>query len=157
MVLDVYNGLTEINSSMSSSSEAETSSNHSQTRTDNVDPHNTERPSIHGFQTPTENACQEFNMNEDTVIYNKPEIFINFLNSDRRLGEILEILLNSFTMFIPKKENTEEPANLRPISIACNLTRQFHKLICNRVNKLISVNLNLAFKSSMEKQQELIY
>lgn len=51
-----------------------------------------------------------------------------------------EILLNSYTQFIPKKENTEEPVNLRPISIAPNLTRQFHKIIWNRLSNLITLS-----------------
>lgn len=49
-----------------------------------------------------------------------------------------DVLLNSFTIFIPKKACTIEPSNLRTISIASNLTRQFHKLLTSRINSLVT-------------------
>lgn len=52
---------------------------------------------------------------------------------------IPEILLNSFTIFIPKKENTNKPSDLRPLSISSNLMRLSHKVLVKR----ISVFLNL--------------
>lgn len=92
MVWDIFNNLTELStstSSSSSSSEADVtivSNNYSLAQTgNNVDPHNLESPSIRNFQTADDDG-QEFNMYEDTIIYNSPEIFINSLNSDRQLG-----------------------------------------------------------------------
>lgn len=66
----------------------------------------------------------------------KSKIFSLFM----LLHWIPEVMLDSFTLFIPKKENTDDPVNLRPISIASNLTRQFHKIICNRLSNLISLS-----------------
>lgn len=53
-----------------------------------------------------------------------------------------DILLNSYTIFIPKKKDTSEPANLRPISISLNLTRQFHEILCNRLTGKIKLSPN---------------
>lgn len=47
---------------------------------------------------------------------------------------IPDILLNSITIFIPKKHSTNSPANPRPLYIAANLTRLFHKVIVNRIS-----------------------
>lgn len=54
------------------------------------------------------------------------------------MHRIADILINSKTIFIPKKNNTVNPAHLRPISIASNLTRQFHKLLVNRINAIVN-------------------
>lgn len=64
----------------------------------------------------------------------KAKLFSLFL----MLHWVPAILINSLTMFIPKKENTESPAHLRPISIASNLSRQFHKLLVSRINSTIT-------------------
>lgn len=50
---------------------------------------------------------------------------------------IPDISINSQTIFIPKKNNTVNPAHLRPISISSNLTRQFHKILVNRINAIV--------------------
>lgn len=56
------------------------------------------------------------------------------------LSWVPDSILNSYTIFIPKKVDTSEPANLRPILIASNLLRQFHKILVNRITT--SANLS---------------
>lgn len=51
---------------------------------------------------------------------------------------IPDILLDSFTIFIPKKNNVKNPASLRPLSISSNLTRLFHKVLVNRLSPLFN-------------------
>lgn len=48
------------------------------------------------------------------------------------LGWCPDVLMNSYTIFIPKKKDTNSPAKLRPISIASILLRQFHKILVKK-------------------------
>lgn len=43
------------------------------------------------------------------------------------------ILLDSRTIFIPKKNDVTSPAHLRPISISSILLRQFHKVLVKMI------------------------
>lgn len=49
------------------------------------------------------------------------------------LSWVPDSILNSYTIFIPKKVDTSKPPQLRPISIASNLLRQFHKILVKRI------------------------
>lgn len=51
---------------------------------------------------------------------------------------IPDILLHSITIFIPKKNKTNIPASLRPLSISSNLTRLFHKALVSRTCPLFT-------------------
>lgn len=80
----------------------------------------------------------------------KAKLFSIFL----MLHWVPEILINSRTIFIPKKEKTVSPAQLRPISIASNLSRQFHILLVNRINSKITLtDFNMASKRWMVWQE----
>lgn len=54
------------------------------------------------------------------------------------LGQVLPFILDSKTIFIPKKECSHSPADLRPISISSVLCRQFHKVLATRLSSIIS-------------------
>lgn len=56
------------------------------------------------------------------------------------LSWVPDSILNSYTIFIPNKVDTSEPWNLRLISIASNLLRQFHKILVKRITP--SANLS---------------
>lgn len=58
-------------------------------------------------------------------------------------------ILDSRTIFLPKKPNSNIPAELRPISIASVLCRQFHKILAFRLSVKLSIDCyQFAFKSS---------
>lgn len=60
---------------------------------------------------------------------------------------IPDIMLNSLTIFIPKKSNVNSPASLRPLSISSNFTRQFHKILVNRISpKFIPDDFQYGFR-----------
>lgn len=60
----------------------------------------------------------------------KAKLFSLFL----LLSWIPDLLMNSFTIFIPKKQNTNRPSDLRPLSISSNLLRLFHKVLMKRIS-----------------------
>lgn len=57
----------------------------------------------------------------------------SFIGFHRCYGTVLPFLYL-------KKSDTSNPASLRPISISSNLTRQFHKLICNKLIKKLNLS-----------------
>lgn len=50
------------------------------------------------------------------------------------LAWVPEIILNSYTIVIPKKVNAIDPIHLRPFSMASNMLLQFHKIIVKKIN-----------------------
>lgn len=46
-------------------------------------------------------------------------------------------VLDSRTMFLPKKQVSTSPADLRPISISSVLSRLFHKILASRLSTII--------------------
>lgn len=54
-------------------------------------------------------------------------------------GELPESLCKSRTIFLPKKEESNEPGDFRPITISSVIVRTFHKVLANRL-KCISLD-----------------
>lgn len=57
-----------------------------------------------------------------------------------RLGWFAKLFLDSKTIFLPRTENANYPANLRPIFIASAFLRQFHKILTGRLINIILVS-----------------
>lgn len=55
-------------------------------------------------------------------------------------GRVPEWLLESRTVFIPKKDNATDPADFRPITVSSVLTRSFHKVLSNRLVRTVSLD-----------------
>lgn len=51
-----------------------------------------------------------------------------------------DLLLNSYTIFLPKNKDVTEPAHLRPLSIASNMLMQFHKILVKRISPKVSLS-----------------
>lgn len=60
-------------------------------------------------------------------------LFFNLFLLEKRLPDKLE---RTKTVFIPKTENPETPANYRPISIASVIAKHLHRIIAMRYKKL---------------------
>lgn len=55
--------------------------------------------------------------------------------------------MDPFTILIPKKNQVNSPAALRPLSISSNLTRLFHKVLVNRISpKFIPDDFQFGFR-----------
>ncbi|GBN88201.1 Retrovirus-related Pol polyprotein from type-1 retrotransposable element R2, partial [Araneus ventricosus] len=52
-------------------------------------------------------------------------------------------LLDSRTVFLPKKENTSKPSMLRPLSISSTMLRQFHKVLAKRLMAVLDPALDV--------------
>ncbi|GBL74729.1 Retrovirus-related Pol polyprotein from type-2 retrotransposable element R2DM [Araneus ventricosus] len=52
-------------------------------------------------------------------------------------------LLDSRTVFLPKKENTSKPSMLRPLSISSTMLRQFHKVLAKRLMAVLDPALDM--------------
>ncbi|KAI4473803.1 hypothetical protein M0804_015157, partial [Polistes exclamans] len=60
-------------------------------------------------------------------------ILCRVMNIFMACARIPEWLLESRTVFIPKKDNANEPGDFRPITVSSVLTRSFHKVLSNRL------------------------
>lgn len=59
-----------------------------------------------------------------------------FFNIIMALGGFSPSLLDSRTMFVPKKDGSSAPSDFRPLSIAGLAVRQLHKILARRLMKL---------------------
>ncbi|KAG8172671.1 hypothetical protein JTE90_026098 [Oedothorax gibbosus] len=59
-----------------------------------------------------------------------------------RVGRVPESVLESRTIFLPKKEETVLPSDTRPISISSVVLRHFHKLLTGRLSELVEPKLD---------------
>lgn len=55
-------------------------------------------------------------------------------------GKIPEHLLESRTTLIPKKDNAYNPGDFRPITVSSTITRAFHKILANRMQKSVPLD-----------------
>ncbi|KMQ89970.1 reverse transcriptase [Lasius niger] len=66
-----------------------------------------------------------------------------------RCRELLEDLLRSRTIFIPKKQDANDPEDFRPITIPPVLVRSLHKILAKRMEVLLDIDpRQRAFKST---------
>ena len=56
-----------------------------------------------------------------------------FFNLILAIGGFPEDILASRTIFIPKKNNAEDPSDFRPITIGSVVVRHLHKIIASRL------------------------
>lgn len=63
------------------------------------------------------------------------------LNLIMKIGEVPRNLAVSRTTFIPKVPEASRPEDFRPIAVAPNLMRMFHKILASRVQRKVSLDV----------------
>lgn len=67
-------------------------------------------------------------------------IITRILNIFILCGQLPDHLLESRTTLIPKKDGASEPGDFRPITVSSVIARTFHKVLANRLSRLVDID-----------------
>lgn len=68
------------------------------------------------------------------------QVLVRVFNLFMACGTIPTHFLESKTTLIPKKSNSVEPSDFRPITVQSVLVRQFHKILASRISKEVPID-----------------